>query len=329
MVNHLFQNFDFLYHFHTLFLFTKADIIRALVPQVCAKLSIMTLVNSVSKTLFALAVAPVCHPSHIPHVVAWIWLHLLNCNVANQVKAPNEDEINKPFRPLPSRRITEPHARSLRWILVPVCLAVSLVYSKKLFFTSLTLQVMTVFYNEFNGDESFVLKNSLTAAMYGCAGFGGALLAGMSDVYSLAVAFIYIHICVLVGCDRSHVPETVQLAVQLSTAVFASTMHAQDFKDVSGDRLVGRRTLPMVVPLGARLSIALGIPLWSICLSRVWHLDPLSAAAFVSYSSYTGARFLLYRSIADDKRSCNFYSVSTYGPSPEWLHIETSVKALV
>ncbi|KAF8125716.1 UbiA prenyltransferase family [Boletus edulis] len=272
-VTSLLQKFDFLYHLHTLFLFTKADIRTALIPQ----------------TIFALAVAPVCHPSHILHTVTWIWLHLLMCNVANQVKAPDEDKINKPFRPLPSGRIAEHHARTLRWILVPVCLACSAAYSTELLFTSIELQVLTVLYSELHCDEYFILKNFLTAAMYGCAGFGGALLA---------------------GCDRSHVHKTAQLAVQLSTTVFASTLHAQDFKDVSGDRLTGRCTLPILFPLGSRLSVALGIPMWSICLSHVWHLDLLSATVVIVYSGYTGIRFLLYQSVDDDKRSCKFYSVS-------------------
>ncbi|KAG8214405.1 UbiA prenyltransferase family-domain-containing protein [Butyriboletus roseoflavus] len=272
---------DFLYHLHTLFLFTKADIRTALIPQ----------------TIFALAAAPVCHPSHVIHVVAWMWLHLLTCNIANQIKAPDEDKINKPFRPLPSGRISEGHARMLRWILVPVCLAVSAAYSTELFFTSLDIQILTVLYSELRGDAGFLLKNSLTGLMYGCAGSGGALLA---------------------VCDRSHVPKTAQLAVQLSMAVFASTLHAQDFKDVSGDRLTGRCTFPIAFPFLSRLSVALGIPLWSICLSHVWHLDLLSSTAFLLYSSYTGVRFMLYRSIGDDKRSCKFYSVSACCIPWEW-----------
>lgn len=115
-----------------------------------------------------------------------------------------------------------------------------------------------------------------------------------------------------VVCDGSHVPKTAHLAVQLSVAVLASTLHAQDFKDVSGDRLTGRCTLPIAFPFFSRLSIALGIPLWSICLSHVWHLDLLGSTAFVLYSSYAGVRFLLYQSVDDDKQSCKFYSVSAY-----------------
>ncbi|KAF9238256.1 hypothetical protein BU15DRAFT_62665 [Melanogaster broomeanus] len=62
-----------------------------------------------------------------------------------------------------------------------------------------------------------------------------------------------------------------KLAVQLSVAVFATTLHCQDFKDVDGDRLMGRHTLPM------------------ICV--------------------VGARFILYRTVEADKQSCKYYSV--------------------
>lgn len=110
----------------------------------------------------------------------------------------------------------------------------------------------------------------------------------------------------LLGCDQSHAPRTVRVAVQLSTAVLASTLHAQDFKDVSGDRLTGRCTLPIIFPFGARLSVALGIPLWSICLSRVWRLDPLSASAFVLYSAYTGVRFCFTGPSATTSDPANF-----------------------
>ncbi|KIJ64605.1 hypothetical protein HYDPIDRAFT_111982 [Hydnomerulius pinastri MD-312] len=263
---------DLGYHLHTLFLFTKADIRTALLPQ----------------TFFSLAAAPICRASRIIHVVAWIWLHLLMCNIANQIKAPDEDKINKPSRPLPMGRITLYNARIVRWALVPVCLAVSATYSAQLLATSFELQVLTVLYSEFHADEEWFLKNSLTAMMYGCAGLGGTLLA---------------------GCDCSHVSQIARLAIQLSIAAFASTLHAQDFKDVAGDLLTGRRTLPMLFPVASRISIALGIPLWSICLSFVWDLDHLTAAAFVMYSCFTGAHFILYQTVEADRRSCKLYSL--------------------
>jgi hypothetical protein len=100
------------------------------------------------------------------------------------------------------------------------------------------------------------------------------------------------------------------LAVALSLTVFATTLHAQDFKDEEGDRFTGRCTLPTMFPKAARFSMMLGIPLWSFVLSHVWKLDALSTSAFVAYGAYVGARFVMYDTVGADKQSCKFYSVS-------------------
>jgi hypothetical protein len=100
------------------------------------------------------------------------------------------------------------------------------------------------------------------------------------------------------------------LAVALSSTVFATTLHAQDFKDEAGDRLTGRRTLPTIFPKAARFSMMFGIPLWSFVLSCVWKIDALSTAMLVAYGALVGTRFAMYRTVSADKQSCKFYSVS-------------------
>jgi len=100
------------------------------------------------------------------------------------------------------------------------------------------------------------------------------------------------------------------LAVALSSTAFATTLHAQDFKDEVGDRLTGRRTLPTIFPKAARFSMMIGIPLWSFGLSRIWNIDALSTAAFVAYGAFVGSRFVMYKTVSADKQSCKFYSVS-------------------
>ena len=41
---------------------------------------------------------------------------------------PEEDATNKPWRPIPARKISLEAARALRWLLLPVCLIQSVVY---------------------------------------------------------------------------------------------------------------------------------------------------------------------------------------------------------
>jgi len=100
----------------------------------------------------------------------------------------------------------------------------------------------------------------------------------------------------------------------VTVAVFFSTLHAQDFRDASGDRMTGRRTFPILYPILSRIAIGLAMPLWSIFLSLMWQLDWLCASAFIAYGCLVGARFVLYRTVEADRQSCKHYSVSnTFG----------------
>ncbi|KAF8839047.1 hypothetical protein BDN67DRAFT_818519 [Paxillus ammoniavirescens] len=263
---------DIGYYIYTVFLFTKNDMRTAVIPV----------------TLFSIAAAPLSSPIRVLHSALWIWLHLLQFNVANQIKAPEEDKINKPSRPIPAGRITVYNATVLRWLLAPLCLGYSTLYSAQLAFVSLQMQLFTLWYNELDGDNKWLSKNILTALMYGCLELGGTLTA---------------------GSDPSQLSQTGRLAAQLSVAVFATTLHCQDFKDADGDRLTGRRTLPMMFPVASRISVGLGLPLWSLCLCYIWDLDWLCTAAFLAYGCFVGARFMLYRTVAADKRSCKYYSL--------------------
>ncbi|KAG6326674.1 hypothetical protein ID866_12415 [Astraeus odoratus] len=149
-------------HLYTIFLFTRADIRTVMIPT----------------TLFAIAAAPLSSPLQLFDTFFWIWLHTLQFNTANQIKSPEEDKINKPFRPIPSGRITVEAATILRWALVPICLAYSALYSAELTWVSLTMSLFVAWYHEHDGDQEWLSKNVLTAVIYGCVDLGGTLVAG-------------------------------------------------------------------------------------------------------------------------------------------------------
>ncbi|KAI6040764.1 UbiA prenyltransferase family [Pisolithus marmoratus] len=212
---------------------------------------------------------------------------LAKFSVANQIKAPEEDKINKPSRPIPAGRITAHDATTLRWALVPICLAYSALYSAQLTFFSLSMLLFTARYNEHDSDKEPLSKNLLTAVMYGCLEMGGTLVAAR---------------------DHTQVSDTGMVAAEMTVTVLSSTLHAEDFKDADGDRETGRRTFPIAYPVLSRIAIGLAIPLWSIFLALLWELDALSATAFVAYGCYVGTRFMLYHAKQDGKRSCKHYS---------------------
>ncbi|KAG1813598.1 UbiA prenyltransferase family-domain-containing protein [Suillus subaureus] len=271
-------------HIETVFLFTKNDVRTTLIP-----------------TIFALSAAHKYDPIHAWNAPLWIWLHLLQFNIANQIQDPEEDRKNKPSRPIPAGRISVDSAADMRWVMVPVCLMLSLWYGTQALLASTVFAVLTIWYNELHGDKMGLSKNVLTAILYGCLEVGGTVAAGSRN---------------------SCIDKAGALAVALSSTAFATTLHAQDFKDEEGDRLTGRRTLPTIFPKAVRFSMMLGIPLWSFGLSHIWKLDSLSTTAFVAYGAYVGARFVMYDSVAADKQSCKFYSVSR---NIIWEHTEVKL----
>ncbi|OJA12734.1 hypothetical protein AZE42_05790 [Rhizopogon vesiculosus] len=258
-------------HIMTLFLFTKSDVLTVILPM----------------TLFALAAAPHLQLANIPHTIIWIWMHILKHDISNQIQDPEEDRRNKPNRPLPAGRITIHNAACVRWLLVPVCLAFSAKYGRLAFASSACLEALSIWYNNFGGDKAGLSKNLLTAAGYGCMEVGAIIVAGSSPCIDSIGA----------------------RAITFSCAVFATTLHAQDFKDEEGDRSTGRRTLVTLFPTFARMSMMIGIPLWSFCLSRLWKVDYICSAAFVAYGIIVGARFVVYKTASADKQSCKLYSL--------------------
>ncbi|KAG1874916.1 UbiA prenyltransferase family-domain-containing protein [Suillus subluteus] len=272
-------------HLETVFLFTKNDVRTTLIPV----------------TIFALSAAHKYDPVHAWQAPLWIWLHLLQFNIANQIQDPEEDRKNKPSRPIPAGRISVDSAADIRWVMVPVCLMLSLWYGTQALLASTVFAVLTIWYNELNGDKMGLSKNVLTAILYGCLEVGGTIAAG--------------------SCN-SCIDKAGALAVALSSTAFATTLHAQDFKDEEGDRLTGRRTLPTIFPKAARFSMMVGIPLWSFGLSYIWKLDTLSTAAFIAYGAFVGSRFVMYNTVGADKQSCKFYSVSR---NITWEHIEVKL----
>ncbi|KAG0704013.1 UbiA prenyltransferase family [Suillus ampliporus] len=258
-------------HIMTLFLFTKSDVLTTLLPI----------------TLFALAAAPHPHPNRILDTIIWIWMHLLKFDISNQIQDPEEDKMNKPDRPLPAGRITIQNAADLRWLLVPVCLIFSAMYGRQTLASSVCFEAFSIWYNEFGGNKTGLSKNLLTAIGYTCLEVGATIVAGSSP----------------------RIDSISARAVAFSCAVFATTLHAQDFKDEEGDRFTGRRTLVTLFPGFARMSMMIGVPLWSFCLSRLWNVDFVCSVVFIGYGMIVGGRFMVYRTASADKQSCKLYSL--------------------
>ncbi|KAJ7721591.1 hypothetical protein B0H16DRAFT_1602228 [Mycena metata] len=207
------------YHSNTLWLFTKSDFMTTMIPI----------------SLFAIVAAPLTSLRNLPHLVFWLWFHLLHFNTSDQT-ASFEDETNKPDRPLPAGRITLHTAVLLRWTLMPMCWALSLAYSKEVMFSSMALSVFTGMYNELGGSGShFVFRYALNGLGFAAFEAGTALVAKE---------------------DKTFLDSAGWLTIFLSGSIFATTIYAQ----VVGDSI-------------SRTVLLCGVVAWSIGLSYIWKLD--------------------------------------------------------
>ncbi|KAF8959405.1 UbiA prenyltransferase family-domain-containing protein [Flammula alnicola] len=198
------------YHAFTIFLFSKSDIKTTLIPV----------------SFFALGAAPLSPTHRLSHAiqaVVWIWLHLLEFNLSNQIRDPDEDLRNKPWRPLPSGRISLANARVLKYVVTALCLVVSFSYNLHVFYASASFACLIPMYHELHGDQHWLTKNLMNAVGYSCFATGSTLIA---------------------GSNQSKLDFAGSFSIFIIASILATTIQAQDFQDVDGDKLVGRRTLP-------------------------------------------------------------------------------------
>ncbi|KAH8111264.1 UbiA prenyltransferase family [Phellopilus nigrolimitatus] len=261
------------YHGWTLFLFTKSDIKTILIPITC----------------LAAASAPLASYSRLLPTMFWIWIHLLQLDVSNQTLAPGEDIYNKSYRPLPAKRISLRAALILRWVLPLPCLAWSTSYSKEVLCASFVLCALTYIYDEM--------------------GFAAGHWAGKNIMNAMGYACFEIGACLIIGNDIHFLDYISLVSVLCSIDIVATTIQAQDFKDIIGDAAVGRRTLPLIHPSIARPTLVLMLAIWSIGLSKIWGLDKNAAVAFNLLGLAVGVSFAAKNTVEEDQRNYYLYNV--------------------
>ena len=217
----------------------------------------------------------------VPGLCFWIWLTLLVEVVDNQ-RLPSsvlEDAINKPWRPLPARRLSPSGARRFLLFLVP-CVALISCYLGSLE-ESVALMVLTWMYNDLGGaDEGYFVRNLLNACGLTCFSAGALKIAvGDNQLNERAYIWLGLLICVML-----------------------TSIQTQDMADMEGDAARGRRTIPLVHgEWAARLSIATAVASWSVVCPLFWHLSPASYVAPVFVGGALTFRILFLRNNRADK----------------------------
>ncbi|KZT21919.1 hypothetical protein NEOLEDRAFT_1072671 [Neolentinus lepideus HHB14362 ss-1] len=271
------------YFLYTCLLFTKSDIKTTVIP-----------VSSLAS-----AAAPLNGPIRLLQVIFWVWFHVLQFDVSNQTLDPDEDEKNKGDRPLPAKRMTLNTAIRFRWILVPACWVLSWLYSVQTLYASIALVILTIVYNEFEAHRRHWVIRNIVNALGFCSFEAGATLIAGSDTSKLDIVAVW--------------------SILASTGIFATTIHTQDFKDVDGDRAIGRQTIPIVYGKHARWTVIGPLLLWSAGLSVFWGLDVAASAAFVLLAMFVGVQYIIGKTVKDYQLAFYWYNV--------WLTIAHALPA--
>lgn len=218
--------------------------------------------------------------ARFPKVLAWNWINLLVFNVANQRLSNSivEDSFNKPWRPLPSGRISPNGSRRLLLSLIPSSTFIILMLGGVP--ETATMLVLTWMYNDLGGaDENYVIRNLINAAGFMCHGSGStAIAAGNIELASRA----YIWLAMIGG-------------------VVFSTLQVQDIPDMEGDAARGRRTLPLVHGQRVgRWSVAVPVGIWSLLCPAFWGAELLGYVLPVAVGGLVVIRTLTLRNVTQD-----------------------------
>ena len=301
-----------LYHLRTLWLFTFSDFKTIVVPSTAfaglTALSGPSLTTNPSVPSFSYLLG------RLPLVLTWIWLTLLLVDIANQRHPGSviEDTLNKPWRPLPSGRISSFGARRLLLTAIPSVLAITKFFLPQGLPVTIVAIIGSYMYNDLGGaDESFFIRNLMNATAITCFSAGAAQVA--------------------IG-ERVALNDHAYRWLAMIAAIVTTTMQVQDMEDQEGDCARGRVTIPLLLgDATARYSIALLVSAWSFICPAYWGLDALGYVLPGVVGLTIAGRTLTMRNVQADKgnwRAWNIWMMTLY-LLPVWKGISGNAKLWV
>ncbi|OAL46524.1 hypothetical protein IQ07DRAFT_658725 [Pyrenochaeta sp. DS3sAY3a] len=281
-----------LYHSYTLLLFTYDQLFDTVMPGTC-----FGILSALSGPVLEVQVQdPFVVLRRTPCVAIWLWLLILQFCVRNQTTAGSneEDSINKPWRPIPSQRITQTQARHLLTAAFIMSGTVSAYFGVFHIFAAYT--VLDILSNKYcgGGDRSGVARNLFCAAGFSCY-FSGALSIAMGRGQYISTRAYHWTFLLTVG-------------------ILATTIQTQEFRDEEGDRARGRSTLVTVWGRKFALwTVIVTVPFWSLFAPLVFFSGNWTFAALPVILGgnlvITTLRALSVASWVGDRRMYIFWSL--------------------
>ncbi|KAI1095730.1 UbiA prenyltransferase family-domain-containing protein [Rostrohypoxylon terebratum] len=217
----------------------------------------------------------------IPLILAFNWCNLLIFDMANQRSPISvvEDATNKPWRPIPSSKITPDQTRRVMLAVIPI----SLCFHSFLGLWNYGLGIVAGIwvYNDLGGGDEIFLREMVIALGYYVFNLG-----------SLRIAL----------GSQTQVSAKGNLWTMIISGVVLTTMQIQDLKDQEGDRLRGRRTIALFLGESfSRRSIAFFVGFWACICTWFWDSPVLICLPMIALSFLVMWRVLVRRGVSEDR----------------------------
>lgn len=277
------------YHLYSIWLFSSADIKIVIIPK-----PLFGAVTALAASVFAIPSSSL--PSNnaivtrIPLAMLWCWINLLPWNIDNQRQpgAPEEDAANKPWRPIASKRMTIGQATRLMLVTYPAALLFS-IYLGAGTLQCLALMVMGYWYNDLAGAEGNIIRNLLNAWGFVLHASGAMEVALGGHVEYTPLLWSWFLIIFL---------------------IVSTTVHSQDMADQVGDKLRGRRTIPLVIgDAWSRWSVSIPMFFWAFFCPWFLSMKPIGYILPVALGSIVAVRQVVLRNDTADKKTFLIWNV--------------------
>ena len=285
-----FASYTLAYHLKTIWLFTLSDLKTIVVPQTAFAIAsvlsggVLTLNESPHVTAVL---------GRVPMTLFWTWINLLPFAINNQRQPDSiiEDGQNKPWRSMPSKRLSGRQAKHVMLFTYFVALASSLKLGGLR--QCLILIVLGYWYNDLGGaDYSCIIRNFINACGILSFATGAAEVASASKMFTTPFHSVAWQWFLIVG------------------AIIFSSVQSQDMYDQAGDSLRKRNTVPLVIgDLFARWTIAIPVALWSYICPAFWQLGIGSRGLVLLVGAVIVLRTLSMKTVAQDKTTFRIWNL--------------------
>ncbi|MCJ1247045.1 hypothetical protein MMC30_004256 [Trapelia coarctata] len=281
------------FNLYSIWLFTFSDLKTIVLPSTA-----FGLFNATAASLNPTTTLP--PPSQILHrtplVLLWVWINLLPFAINNQRQpaAIQEDALNKPWRPMPSRRLSPTAAKTLMLVFYPLAILTSLALGNLA--QCLALIGLGYWYNDLHGaDASCLVRNLINA---------GGFISFASGAMQVAIG------------GRDSALQLLGWWSAVIACIVFSTVQTQDMYDQRGDAARNRKTVPLVMgDAPARWTIAVPMVVWCVMTPWLWKSSKVGYVAPVVLGLTVAVRTLWERSERGDRntfRIWNLWMVSVY-----------------